>query len=112
VKAAIIEALQRTEQLLTECGWDDRAEWFRLRRARIEAAVEDSDEYKAVLQEINSILVGMGSFSDVPMYRKEGSTLTRDVARQQQWDLTAALGDLVRNVIALSGDTRSSRNPG
>jgi hypothetical protein len=96
MKDEIVATVKRAERLLAECGWNDRAEWFRARRLSMEAHPEASDDFKNIAREIASVLVGMGSFSDVPMYPREGSAMTRGEARAEQWDLVVELGRLTK----------------
>jgi hypothetical protein len=100
VKSQILAALRRAERLLEECGWNDRAEWFRTRRKRLEELSEQDQGFKDVAREIHSVLVGMGSFSDVPMYPQKGSALTRAEARAEQWELVEEMGTLLKSVSA------------
>jgi hypothetical protein len=104
MKREILTALQRAERLLIECGWDDRAAWFRVRRERLQSLPEASDELKNIAREIDGILVGRGSFSDVPMYPKSGSLLTRKQARAEQWALTDELHKVLDPILAISDD--------
>jgi hypothetical protein len=87
------------EELLRACGWDDRAEWLASRRAIVESASPTAPEFLEAVNDLESILVGMGSFSDVPMYPKPGAQLTRQEALNQQWDLTETLGAAIREVV-------------
>ena len=96
MKDEIVATVKRAERLLTECGWNDRAEWFRARRLSMETHAEASDDFKRIAREIGSVLVGMGSFSDVPMYPKEGSAITRGEALAEQWNLVEELGKLTK----------------
>lgn len=87
------------EELLRECGWDDRAEWLERRRKIVETKPPMRPEFREALTDIESVLVGMGSFSDVPMYPKPGARLTRQEAMNQQWDLTQTIGATIHQMI-------------
>jgi hypothetical protein len=87
------------EELLRSCGWDDRADWIMSRRKTLETAPSSSPLFAEALHDLESILVGMGSFSDVPMYPKSGTRLTRKEALDLQWDLTEVLGTTVRELL-------------
>jgi hypothetical protein len=65
----------------------------------VESASPTGPEFHQALNDVESVLVGMGSFSDVPMYPKPGATLTRQDALNQQWDLTEALGTAIREML-------------
>jgi len=87
------------EELLRACGWDNRAEWLASRRRVVESAPRTAPEFREALNDLQSVLVGMGSFSDVPMYPKPGAGLTRQEALNQQWDLTETLGAAIREMV-------------
>jgi hypothetical protein len=93
-------ALADAEALLAECGWEDRATWFREKRSKLEALAAAPDELRAELKSLRGVLVGMGSFSDLPMYPRDGSDLTVLDARNKQWELTERIGAAVDELLA------------
>ena len=99
MKERLVSTLREMEELLRACGWDDRAEWLAKRRLIAESAAPTAPEFREALKELGSVLVGMGSFSDVPMYPKPGAAITRQEALTQQWELTQRLGEITREII-------------
>ena len=91
----MLAALQRAERLLSECGWEVRPEWLRVRRQKLQCLSDSSDEFKNIARAIDKVLVGMGSFSDVPMYPKSDSSMTRAQARAEHRAVTIELGRLL-----------------
>lgn len=91
----LVAALARMEALLRECGWNEQADWLSARRNEFASLSPDSPSFHQKLRDLDAILAGMGSLSDVPMYPKEGSALTVLQARQQHWDLIALIDSLV-----------------
>ena len=55
------------EDLLKACGYDDQAKWFLERRALLENEGLPRQRARSVLNELQSIIAGMGSFSDLSM---------------------------------------------
>ena len=85
-------------RLLNECNEGGRAQWFAERQAIMKASPTTSAEFQDAIAQVQDILVGMGSFSDLALTPRKHSALTREVAREQQWDLTERLGTLVRSM--------------
>jgi len=106
-KAKLIEALIDAEKLLIECGLADRAAWIKKKRANIGARAPGSHEFQKELKALRAVLVGMGSFSDLPMYPRAGSDMTILDARNKQWELTEKLGALMDDLFA----SRKARSP-
>ena len=98
MREKLVSTLRQMEELLRACGWEDRAEWLAKRRVMVESTAPTAPEFLEALKELESVLVGMGSFSDVPMYPKPGTQLTRQDALTQQWDLTETLGATIRQM--------------
>ncbi len=94
----LISTIDNVIQLLKECGETDRAKWFVERQAVVTAMPTASAEFQAAIHQVQDILVGMGSFSDLALTPRKHSTLTREMAREQQWDLTERLGTLIRSM--------------
>jgi hypothetical protein len=89
----IVELVAKTIWLLNECDLSDRAEWFEDKREILRKGSED--EVINALNEIDKILAGIGSFSDLPLIPKKGSVLNKLEAREMQWNLVEQLGDKI-----------------
>ncbi|MBV9071217.1 MAG: hypothetical protein JO093_14100 [Acidobacteria bacterium] len=111
MKKKLVETLRQIETLLRECGWDDRASWLAKRRNIIEHTSYRNDKFHDVLTELKSIIAGMGSLSDVPMYPKEGSSITAKEAFARHWDLVQTLDETLAAMLktTVSAETRASR---
>lgn len=86
--------LSRASDLLRECGWDSKAQWFDERGKMLRNVRLGSEEYEVILNDIDTALAGMGSFSDLPLSPKS-DRLTVQQARDQQWELVEAIGNVV-----------------
>ena len=96
MKSDVLDLIDQIVSLLKTCGWKDRAEWFQTRRTALEKLKEDTSEFNGILKEIANILMGMGSFSDLPLAPVPGSSLTKEEARKLQWDLSLRLSELIK----------------
>ena len=104
----LIDALTDAEKLLIECGWEDRAAWFKEKRSKVESLAPASKEFREELEALRHVLVGMGSFSDVPMYPRAGSDMTALEARSRQWELTESIGAAVDELLSLGARGEST----
>ena len=95
MKKDLLEIIDEIVALLTKCNLREKANWFRIKAKRLKGLEQNSKEYKDELLEIKSIIAGMGSFSDLPMYPKKGSGLSEEEASNKQWDLAAKLGEAI-----------------
>lgn len=96
MKGRIIAILEEIVDLLRKCDWEEKADWFLEVREQLSVLEEDSAEFQSNLESLSAILAGMGSFSDLPLYPSEGSSLTDREARRRQWELAASLGEAIR----------------
>ena len=99
MKKDVLKVVTDVAGLLSECGWREKADWFLEVGSRIHDLEDDSVEFLEELRSLSQILVGMGSFTDLPLIPVEGSTLTELEARARQWDLAEDLGRLIRQVL-------------
>lgn len=97
MKSDVLDLIDQIVSLLKTCGWKDKAEWFQARRTALEKLKEDTSAFNAALKEVANILMGMGSFSDLPLTPVAGSSLTKEEARKLQWDLSLRLSKLIKN---------------
>ena len=100
MKSDVLDIIDQIVSLLKTCDWKDKAEWFQTRRTALEQLKEDTSEFNGILKEIASILMGMGSFSDLPLGPTPGSSLTKEKVRNLQWDLSLRLSKLIKQQIA------------
>jgi hypothetical protein len=98
-RAKLIAALMDAEKLLIECGWQDRAAWFKEKRSKVKSLAPASTEFREELKSLRGVLVRMGSFSDLPMHPRAGSDMTVLDAQNQQWELTERIGALVDELL-------------
>lgn len=94
MKPQLIEIVEEIIALLRECSYVDQASWFSMGLNTIREASVDSQEFQATIDSMRAIMGGMGSFSDLSLVPVSGSTLTRDVARNKQWDLVERFADV------------------
>ena len=73
MKSKLLITLTKIVSLLTECGYDEKARWFSQERVILQKLQPHSPEFFGRLGRLKEILVGMGSFSDLPLYPKPGS---------------------------------------
>jgi len=82
---------------LCECsGYTDQANWFRDRIEMIRQV--ESGEMQTVLEEIQGVLAGMGSFSDLSLCPSPDSGMTREQARLRQWDLVSEMDEAIEKI--------------
>jgi len=96
----LIEIIKKIINLLDQCGYYQKSEWFTKKMEVFLKNPVDSDSFQNDLREVKSIIGGMGSFSDLPMIPNEDSNLTKDEARKMQWtladDLYEEIGRITR----------------
>ncbi len=98
MKQNLLATLKEIADLLMLCGWKDKAVWF-LERANVLFDLEiGTPEFEKELNILANVLVGMGSFSDLPLYPKGKDGVTADELRTKQWDLTEKLGRLIKEL--------------
>ena len=91
-------------KLLNLCAHKDQAKWFQERKNTIRDT-ENIEEYAAALKEIKRVLVGMGSFTDLPMCPTNSRALSAKEARHLQWELASKLGEAIG--LELNGKSNS-----
>ncbi len=105
---SIYEILSKIEDLLRECGWDKEADWFQQRRAALRNSHPGSSAYLEVLQEIDRAIMGMGSFTDIPLIPKSKQT-TMHAAQNEQWELAEALANAIDDCLRTAGKSAERR---
>lgn len=97
----LCKLLNDASNLLEECGYHDKSQWFLQRINILNMEDNNFETFKQTAIEIKSAMGGMGSFSDLSMIPEPGSTTSAEKARQLQWDLSEEIYDeicaLLRN---------------
>lgn len=91
--------IEKVIGLLHQCGYNEKAEWFKEKLKIFNNCEVDSNEFQKNLREIKNILGGMGSFSDLSMVPGEGTNLSEDEARELQWKLSEELYDEIAKLL-------------
>ncbi len=84
-------------ELLNNCGWKDNAMWFSEYKNAIEITDQSSKQFNKLLDELDNVLYGMGSFSDLPLRDKTGKKSEKEI-RNLQWELVQQLGDVIEKL--------------
>lgn len=95
MKNELIKIIRSIIELLIECNWIDKANWFKEKLETIERSDEGSEEFIIILREIKKIIAGMGSFTDLPMIPKQNSKLSKGEARLKHFDLAEQLDKVI-----------------
>jgi len=101
VKNNLISILDEVIELLEKCDWNEKAEWFRLKRERINSLDIKSTEIQNELAELDKIIAGIGSFSDLPLYPRKGDSRTKEEIAQIQWTLAERLGKAIDKILTV-----------
>ncbi|MFH0790211.1 MAG: hypothetical protein V2A64_01105 [Candidatus Omnitrophota bacterium] len=94
----LIDILQDIIDLLMACGFCDRALWFIERLNRVKSIDVLSSDLQVLLKEIDDIIWGAGSFSDLSLVPKNNVDFTRKQARQLQRTLASALSEEIEKI--------------
>ena len=94
----LIQVIDQIVELLSMCNWQENADWFKAKR-KLLLELNPQDEAFRELVEIKSIIGGMGSFSDLPLYPKQGVGLTAQDVRNRQWDLAEQLDQAIDELL-------------
>ncbi|MES9887709.1 MAG: hypothetical protein ABW140_12935 [Candidatus Sedimenticola sp. 6PFRAG1] len=97
MKSQLLYLIQVVIDLLVDCGWEDKAGWFSEYKDKLEGAEQGSNQFYELLNELDGVLSGIGSFSDLPLRDKTGRRSEQEV-RNIQWDLAEKLGDSVERI--------------
>lgn len=100
MKTRLLETMAEIIELLTNCGEDDEASWFRSQLKVLRETDCASEESRRALAEVDNAIAGMGSFSDISLRPKKGSKLTARQAKDKQWALVEQLGDAIDELIS------------
>lgn len=89
----LTDLLSEASRLCQDSGYQEQSNWLRDRIQRIEVA--SLEELSSLLDEIQSILAGMGSFSDLPLRSNTQSGVTDKEIRCRQWELVEQIGQAI-----------------
>lgn len=87
----LIQLLARVKELLLNCGLSHRAEWFADLETNLKDVSIENEEMRKMLDKLDSVLGGMGSFTDIPLTPTVNG-LTVEQARDLQWELAEKIG--------------------
>jgi hypothetical protein len=97
MKNQLLKLIQMAIDLLIDCGWEDKAKWFSDLKKSIENTDQCAKEFNKYLNEIDNVLSGMGSFSDLPLKDRTGRKSEQDI-RNLQWELVEKIGDAIEKL--------------
>lgn len=97
MKSQLINLIQIVIELLIDCGWEDNAKWFSEYESEIENVAQGSERFNELLEELDGVLSGMGSLSDLPLKDRTGKRSEQEI-RSLQWDLVEQLGDVIEKL--------------
>ncbi len=80
------KALEDVVDLLIEAGWEDEAEWYDDLRQGLLTLESSSPQFTELLVELEQSLLGMGTFTDIPLDSKVAEA-TEKVALATDYDL-------------------------
>jgi hypothetical protein len=98
MKEKLLGLLSRVIELLVDCGWKKEADWFSQIQNEIEHVPLDSAAMSECLSKLDSVLAGIGSFSDLPLKSQSGR-LTQQEIRDLQWSLVEELGSTIKDLL-------------
>jgi len=90
------ETITKIISLLQFCGYEEQATWFKEKLAQLDKSTKNNDVFVQVANEIQNVLAGQGSFTDLPLSPPDNSNLSRDEIRHQQWGLAKRLDALLQ----------------
>jgi hypothetical protein len=100
VKQKLLNVMAEIVELLDECGWETKADWFREEIKLFGQLSPDSPDFGPELLKLRGIIAGMGSFSDLPLYPPRESSLSSQDARDRQWELAERLGETIEELLS------------
>ena len=95
----LIQVIDEIVELLSMCNWEEKADWFKAKRKILLKLNPEDAAFRRELVEIRSIIGGMGSFTDLPLYPPKGVGLTAQDATNRQWDLAEQLGQAIDELL-------------
>jgi hypothetical protein len=98
MKSELLVVIGEIIKLLQACNWPDKAAWFSQKQDLLHKLNPSDEEFKREISEIEKIMTGMGSFSDLPLYPSKEFGLSEKQAAEKQWKLTNQLTELIRKI--------------
>lgn len=98
MKRELLAVIGEMIELLRACNWPDKAAWFSQKQDLLRKLNPSNEEFKRELFEIEKIMTGMGSFSDLPLYPSKESGLSEKQAAEKQWELVNQLTELIKKI--------------
>lgn len=98
MKQELLGILSEIITLLMECGQENRSRWFQEKRDLLQAAPFHTEAARKQLAEMEGIIGGMGSFTDLSLIPRGNSLLTPAQAKQRQFELAKRLGSCLRRI--------------
>ncbi|MDH5190282.1 MAG: hypothetical protein OEW89_03425 [Gammaproteobacteria bacterium] len=99
IKENILDTLIEITNLLDLCNIRDVSDLFRKDIDIIRDVDFNSDEGVTKLKNLKSKMVGMGSFTDIPLYPPESSSFSREDLEKKQLDLANKILELANKAI-------------
>lgn len=106
MREKLFTTLCRVIDLLGICGEKNRAEWF---GARLEILIREpshSERFQQLIRELRGVLAGMGSFSDLSLSPSSDVELSRQEARDLQWQLIDELDEAIGELLEGPANTK------
>ena len=97
MKSQLLYLIQVVIELLMDCGWEDNANWLSKYKNAIENTDQNTERFYKLLDELDDVLSGMGSLSDLPLRDKTGERSEQEI-RSIQWDLIEQLGEAIETL--------------
>lgn len=98
MKPKLLAVIGEIIELLRACNWPDKAAWFSQKKDLLSKINPSDEAFSRELLEIEKIMTGMGSFSDLPLYPSKESGLSEKQTAEKQWRLVDQLTELIRQV--------------
>ena len=99
MKEDLLKIIRDIIQLLSTCGWKNKAEWFQDKEREIEKLDIESQKFRKELIKLKKLVAGMGSLDDLPLYPDRGSGMSEEEARFKQTELAGKLGEVIENLL-------------
>ncbi len=96
MKLELLTSIKNITDLLISCDLNQEARWFQEKGLVLSKLQPSSPEFKNTLKELEHILGGMGSFTDLRLHPKKESGLREKQVTKRQWELAEKLADLIQ----------------
>lgn len=99
MKSELVNIITQIIYLLNECNWQNKALWFADKLDKINRYHEGTEEFISLTKDIQKIIAGMGSFTDLPLMPREESLLSYDYVRSMQFELAVRLDTVILKLL-------------